>query len=127
MDRYSRERQRTGSAILTALEVARIKRNLNNGMSPGEIAEAYGVARETIRRIARKESWLWVDAEEELPEKVALPPEAQAEMERLAAKFIPKPAIPHEEALTLTLSEANQQLAKTQAITQQLDELKRGD
>ena len=92
-------RQRTSNAALSDEEVARIKRNLAGGMSPREIAQAYGVGAETIRKIARGDTYHWVTTEplvggDELTETlvqakghVALP---QTMLDRMAAASFEK-------------------------------------
>ena len=69
------------NATLTESEVARIKLNLSRGIPVREIAEAYGVAFETIRKIARGETWRNVRPEGEVPPTKDLTPEEEAEME----------------------------------------------
>lgn len=79
-----RKRQRTAAAVLTEQEVARVKRNILRGMSLRELAQAYGVALDTIRRIARGDSWSWVEAEGEMPkaDHSPVPAKMQAEAAR---------------------------------------------
>jgi hypothetical protein len=61
MTPYNRNRQRTGGAVLSSEQVAVIKRKLLLDFSSREIAESYGVGTETIRRIARGETWGWIE------------------------------------------------------------------
>lgn len=81
------------SAKLTIPEVAKIKRNLLDGFAIRDIAEAYMLGFETIRRIKRGETWGDVAAEPkpgDLPAVEDLPPispelaaEAKASQERM--------------------------------------------
>lgn len=69
----AQQRQRTGSATLTAEEVRVIKRLLREAregygdgryLGPRAIAQMYQVGTETIRRIDRGDTWGWLEAEE---------------------------------------------------------------
>lgn len=72
-----RSRQRLAGAALTEREVAGIKTRLQQGHLPRAIADDYGVATESIRRIGRGETWAWVEASEfqTSPLTSILPPE----------------------------------------------------
>lgn len=59
-------RKRTAGALLTEAEVKRIKGLLAQGVSRREIGKLFRVATETIARIARGDTWGWVEAGEEL-------------------------------------------------------------
>lgn len=59
-------RKRTAGALLTEAEVKRIKGLLMQGVSRREIGKLFRVATETIARIARGDTWGWVEAGEEL-------------------------------------------------------------
>ena len=134
MDDYKRMRQRTAGAVLTEQEVARIKLNIKQGGIPlREIAQAYGVALDTIRRIARGDSWAWVLAEDEqaiMPGATAESKQAAAESQaRLMARLqaeglpIPTPPTPGEGLVSKLLDEANALKAKATAVDRQLGEL----
>lgn len=62
MEYHSRNRQRTGAAVLTEDQVAHIKHRLFTGTPPRSIADEYGVGIETVRRISRGDTWGWVPA-----------------------------------------------------------------
>lgn len=93
----ARHRKRTAGAILSEREVAVIKRKLLDGMTPRELSHIYLVATETIRRIAREETWGWVTPAAEgmdaLPEGEELPPiseELKAKAAASQAAFLAK-------------------------------------
>lgn len=73
MDPDKRLRQRMGSSAFSEAEVARIKALLRKGHSRRQLALAYGVALGTISKIAREETFAWVQ-----PDYVA-PPEGSVE------------------------------------------------
>jgi hypothetical protein len=86
LDDEKRGRSRLGGATLTEREVARIKYNLGRGYKPRSIADAYGVAVETIRRLARGETWSWVEPSPDGDDSVVeLTPEILASAERVRA------------------------------------------
>lgn len=88
LNNAKRMKQRTSGAILTEQEVARIKMNAGKGMTAREMAQAYGVALDTIRKILRGDSWVWVKAEEEgmpLPEET---PEMVRDIEASQARLL---------------------------------------
>lgn len=97
MDQYKRMKQRTAGAVLTEAEVARIKMNLKTRrLTARDIADAYMVALSTIQKIARGDTWAWVEAEvdgtelkvEEDRILASLTPEARAELERENAQVM---------------------------------------
>ena len=129
MDDYKRMRQRTAGAILTEHEVARIKLNIKQGLPLREMAQAYGVALDTIRRIARGDSWAWVLAEDEnelvpaeTPESAQAAADSQA---RFMAKMAAEGLVPTagEAVVNRLLTEASNLKAKTSTTERQLDEL----
>lgn len=84
--------RRVTNTNFTEADVARIKRNLSLGFSTRELAQANGCAIETIRKIARGDTWAWVEAERgEAPAKAPPPTpdviaESQARLQRLLSE-----------------------------------------
>ena len=88
----SLNRQRKSNTGLIEAEVRHIRKLLVEGMSPREIAQAYNVGLETIRRIDRRDTWAWLD--QEVPPKLpSTSPEAdqaaQDSLTRLLALGVP--------------------------------------
>lgn len=90
-----RSRQRLAGAALTEREVAGIKTRLQQGHLPRAIADDYGVATESIRRIGRGETWAWVEASEFQTSSLTsilppeeLSPEQQAQIAESAQRLL---------------------------------------
>lgn len=132
-----KKRSLTGANVLTEFEVARIKRNLNKGMRPGEIAHAYLVGVETIRRIARGETWDWVKPETEVDETVfkdaPMTVDAAASLARLQGMLkqegveiqVVEPT-GNPDILTKMLAQANELKTSSNRVEEQLDDLTNG-
>ena len=88
----SLNRQRKSNTGLIEAEVRHIRKLLVEGMSPREIAQAYNVGLETIRRIDRRDTWAWLD-QEVTPKLPSTSPEAdqaaQDSLTRLLALGVP--------------------------------------
>jgi hypothetical protein len=75
--------KRTAGAILTEAEVRVIKRELARSVPARTLSQIYMVGLETIRRIARGDTWAWVGEEPETDINASLPdlpPEHEARM-----------------------------------------------
>lgn len=81
-------RKRLASATLTENEVRGIKLRLSRNESPREIAADHQVGVETIRRIARGETWYWVDTPVDLDSPPSGPPPSEAEIEASQARLM---------------------------------------
>lgn len=76
-------RKRLGNATLEVDDVLYIKEELQKGVSPRQLAELFEVGTETIRRIARGESWGWVKVKEAIPSATITDDEVSESLKRL--------------------------------------------
>lgn len=89
--KQARNAKRTAAAILTEAEVRVIKTKLAEGMDRRDLANIYQVAKETIARIDRGDTWGWVKAQgaitqSELDEQIMLAtPLTEEEKAKVAA------------------------------------------
>lgn len=110
-----KRRARVTNGVLTESEVAQIKWNLQQGLStPREIAQAYGVGTETIRRIDRGDTWAHVQA---------LPPD-QAQSAAPASEISEEEIEASKQRL---LEKLQGDIGKVKRIDGELEELKNED
>jgi hypothetical protein len=123
-----RKKQRVNaSAVLDEYSVARIKRNLLNGLTSRQCAESFGVATETIRKIGRGDSWVWVepaDSSGQIPNAPSAE-EIQVSLERLKAGLREEGLLGEGQAPVLSklLEETNAGLVAKQRAEQLLGQL----
>lgn len=75
------------NSVLTEAQVRVIKQHLMVGQSAASLARIYRVSAETIRRIARGETWGYVDVEEAKVLPLVIPPATEQEKVEIAASL----------------------------------------
>jgi len=80
-----------GKAKLTVEDVIIVKCRLANGETPRVIAQSFGLSTETIRKIARGESWAWLIPEQGECVKISLAPKWPCACGAFRAEDCPNP------------------------------------
>jgi hypothetical protein len=88
--------QRQANTRLTAQDVLHIRQLAETGYQVRQIAQAYGVGMETIRRIVRRDTWDWLSDQLPTPLPPIVPPTRPEPLPPLQKRELPPPLPPLE-------------------------------